>query len=182
MQQRNLVEHVGEPLRLLLPVQAEAPQRVVQRFLAHGHLRRQRLLVDVLQGAAERQVLREVVLPVDAEHRLALHAVVAVRLQRDVDVRAGIDDALVQDGHLAGRVVNTVVGALLQGDTAGGDDDGALRHVVGAQRDDVGARTLILSHELELVLLGGLLGNGLRRVVELVEHVLVGHAAQSGSL
>ena len=87
----------------------------------------------MLQRTAHRQVLREVVLPVDAKHRLALHAVVTVRLQRDVDVRAGIDDALVQDGYLASRVVDAIIGTLLQSDATSSDDDGALRHVVGAQ-------------------------------------------------
>ena len=57
-----------------------------------------------------------------------------------------------------------------------------LRHVVGTERDDVGRRTLVLSHQQELVLLGRLLGYGLGRVVQFVEHILVGHAAQACTL
>ena len=55
----------------------------------------------MLQRTTYLEILREVILPVEAEHTLALHAVFRVRLQRHVDVRSGIDDALVQDGHLA---------------------------------------------------------------------------------
>ena len=102
MQQRNLVQHVSQPLRLLLPVEVEAPERVVQRLLAHVDFRYQCLFGDVHQRTAHAEVLREVVLPVHAVHGLALHAVVAVRLQGHADIRTSVDDALVQDGHLAG--------------------------------------------------------------------------------
>ena len=134
------------------------------------------------QRTAQDEVLGEVVFPVDAVHRLALHAVVGVRLQRYVDVRTGIDDTLVDDGHLAGIVVHRVVGTFLQRDTASRHHHRALRHVGGTQRNDVGTLALELTRHQELVLLGCLLGYGLRRVIQLVEHVLVGHVAQSGSL
>ena len=102
MQERYLVEHVRQPLRLLLPAQVQAPDGVVQRLLTHRHLRGQGLLGEVHQRTAEDEVLREVVLPVDAIHRLALHTVVGVRLKRGLDVGTGIEDALVDDGHFAG--------------------------------------------------------------------------------
>ena len=109
VQEGNLVEHVGQPLRLLLPAEVESPQRVVERFLAHGDLRRQRLLREVHQRTANEEVLREVVLPVDAVHRLALHTVVGVRLKAGLHVGARVEDALVDDGHLACRVINGIV-------------------------------------------------------------------------
>ena len=175
VQQRQLVEHAGEPLALGLPVDIDAPQGVVQRFGTHDDLRREGLFAEVLQRTAYLEILRELVLPVDAEHTLTLHTVVGVALQRHVDRRAGIDDALVQDGHLAGRIVNSIVAALAQDDTAGSDHHRALRHIVGPERDDVGRRALELAHQLELVLVGHLAGGGTRGVVELLEHVFGGN-------
>ena len=102
MQQWYFVEQIGEPLALLLPVQAQSPDGVVKRFAAHCHLGSQCLLAEVLQRTAQLEVLREVVLPVYAEHRLALHTEVGVRLERNVDWRACIDEALVEYAHLAG--------------------------------------------------------------------------------
>ena len=80
MQQWQLVEHVRQPLAFCLPVDVQTPQGVLQRLGTHRHLRRQGLLRQVLQRTTNLEVLREVVLPVEAHHRLALHAVVAVRL------------------------------------------------------------------------------------------------------
>ena len=179
VEEGHFVQHVSKPLRLLLPAHVQAPDGIVQRFLAHRHLRRQGLFRQVHQRTAEDEVLREVVLPVHAVHRLALHAVFGVRLQRHVDVRAGIDDALVEDGHLAGRIVYRVVGTFLQGDATGRHHYRTLRHVIGTEGDDVGTRAFVLSHQHELVFLSRLLGNGLRRVVELVEDVLVGDSRQT---
>ena len=62
-----------------------------------------------LESTTQLEVLTEVVLPVEAQHRLALHAIVGVALETHVDRGAGIDDALVEDGHLASRVVDTIV-------------------------------------------------------------------------
>ena len=109
MEERYLVEDRGEPLRLLLPVYVQPPDGVVQGFLAHGHLRDEGLLGEVHQRTTQLEVLREVVLPVQAYHRLSLHAVLGVRLQRHVHISACVDDALVQDGHLTGRIVHRVV-------------------------------------------------------------------------
>ena len=123
MQERYLVEHVGEPLRLLFPVHVQSPEGIAQRLGTHGDLRGQCLLGEVHQRSAELEVLREVVFPVHAHHRLPLHAVVGVRLQRHVDVRACIDDALVQDGHLACGIVHRVVGAFRKRHAASRHDD-----------------------------------------------------------
>ena len=129
----------------------------------------------MLQRTTYLEILREVVLPIDAEHTLALHAVFRVRLQRHVDARTGINDTLVQNGHLAGRIVHRIVGALLQDDATCRHLDRPLRHVVGAQRDDVGRGTLELSHQQVLVLVGHLLGRRPRGVIEFLEGILVSH-------
>ena len=118
VQQRQFVEHLRQPLALLFPVHVESPDGVVQRLVAHVHLGGHRLLGEVHQRTSHRKVLREVVLPVHAQHGLSLHAVAGIVFERHADVGAGIDDALVQDGHLAHRVVDGIVGAFLQGDTA----------------------------------------------------------------
>ena len=81
MQERYLVEHVGEPLAFLLPVDIEAHKGVGHRLTTCCHLCRQTLLGEVLQGTRQLKVFGKVVFPVDAEHRLSLHAVVAVALK-----------------------------------------------------------------------------------------------------
>ena len=81
MQEGDVVQHRRQPLRLLLPVHVQTPDGVLQRFLTHAHLRDEGLLREVHQRTADLEVLREVVLPVDTQHRLALHAVVGIRLQ-----------------------------------------------------------------------------------------------------
>ena len=92
----------------------------------------------MLERTANLEVLGEVVLPVDAEHTLALHAIIRIRLQRHIDTRTSIDNALVQDGDFASRVIDTIVGAFRQFDTTSRDLDGPLRHIIGTQRDDIG--------------------------------------------
>ena len=87
----------------------------------------------MLQRTANLEVLREVILPVEADHRLALHAIFRVRLQRDVDAGTCVDNALIEDGHLTGRVVDAIVGTFRQRDTACGDHHRTLRHIIGAQ-------------------------------------------------
>ena len=138
MQERNLVEHVGQPLALLLPVQVHTPQRVVQGFGSHSDLRGERLLHEMLERTTHLEVLREVVSPVHSEHRLSRLSVVGVALERCADGRLGIEDALIENGHLARRIIDAIVGALAELDTTRHHMHRTLRHVVGAQGDDVG--------------------------------------------
>ena len=109
MEERYLVEHVCEPLALLLPVYVETPEGVVERFRSHRHLCGERLFRQVLEGTAELEVLGEVVFPVQSEHRLPLLCVVGIALERHVDCRSGIDDALVEDCRLSCRIVHAIV-------------------------------------------------------------------------
>jgi hypothetical protein len=71
VQEGQLVEHVGEPLTLFLPVDVDAPQRVVHR-LAPIDTFVVSACSEVLRVPRDLEVLREVILPVHAEHRLAL--------------------------------------------------------------------------------------------------------------
>ena len=129
VQQRQLIEHVRQPLALRLPVNVQTPQRVLQGFRTHSDLRRQRLFAQVLQGTANLEILGEVVLPVDTQHTLALHAVVVVGLQRDIDIGTCIDDALVEDSHLTCGVVDGIVAALRQRHTTSRHNDRTLWHI-----------------------------------------------------
>ena len=133
----------------------------------------------MLHRSGQGEVLTEGIFPVHAEHGLALHAEVGVVLQAHVHARSGIDDALVQDGHLAGGIVHRVVATLLQGHASGSNNHRTLRHVVGTERYDVGTCSLELSGHDELVLLGILLGIRLGGVVERIEAVLVGQLLHS---
>ena len=166
VEQGQLVEHVGEPLALLFPVEVDAPQRVVERLGSHGHLGGEGLLGEMAQRTAHLEVLAEVVFPVDAEHGLPRLAVVGIAFRRHLHLRPGVEDALVEDGDLAGRIVDGVVAAFGEGDAAGCHHHRTLGHVVGAERDDVGRRATELAHEHILVFFGYLLGDGLRGVVE----------------
>ncbi len=125
----------------------------------------------MLQGTAYLEILREVVLPVESEHSFALHAVLRIALQRYIDLRPCIQDALVKDGHLACRIVHAIVGTLLQDNATCRDHHRALRHVIGAQRDDIGRRTLELTRQPELVLVRHLSGGGTRGIVEFLEGI-----------
>ena len=138
VQQGQLVEHSREPLALRFPVDVQTPQGVFQWFRAHRHLRSQCLLAQMLQGTAYLEILREVVFPVESEHSFALHAVLRIALQRYIDLRPCIQDALVKDGHLACRIIDAIVGTFLQDNATCRDYHRALRHVIGAQRDDIG--------------------------------------------
>ena len=128
----------------------------------------------MLQRTTQLQVFAEIVLPIDAEHRLSFLRKVGVALQRNVNVCPRIDNTLVQNSHLTSRVVNRVIGILGQPNAASRHHNRPLRHVVGSQGDDVGRRTPELSHQHILVFLGDLLGYGLGRIVQLGESIPLG--------
>ena len=173
MEKRNLVEHRCQPLRLLFPVQVQSPDRVAQRLGAHRHLRGEGLFREMHQRTADLQVFREIVLPVHTQHRLALHTVVGIRLEGGGDVRLRIQDALVDDGHLTGGVIDGIVGAFRQFHATSPDRHGTFRHVIGAQGDDIGRRAFELSSQDKLILFCILLCHRLSGVVELGEGILL---------
>ena len=174
MEQRELVEQVGEPLALLLPRHVQTPDGVVQGLVAHGHLGGERLLREVHQGTANQEVLGEVVFPVHAKHGFAFKRF-GRAFQTDVDRRAGVENALVDDGHLAGGIVHGVVAVFHQRHTACRHHDRAAGHVHGAERDDVARGGFVLSGQDELVFLDVLLRLGAGGVVEGLELIFLGH-------
>ena len=170
----QFVNHVGQPLALALPRHVGSPQGVLQRFAAHADLGGQGLFVEEHQRAADGEVLREFVVEVHAEHRLALHAVVVVGLYGGTDVGAGVDDALVDDGDDAHVVVDGVVGVFGQRHTTGSHHHRTLGYVGGSEVYLAAVRTFVLARQQELVVFGYLLGHGLRAVVEFGEAVAFG--------
>ena len=128
----------------------------------------------MLQRTAQLEILREVVGPVHAEHRFSHLSVVGVAFERHVDGRSRVDDALVENRHLARAVVHGVVAAFAERHTARGHHDRALRHVLRTERNHIGRSASELSRQHEFVLLGDLLGDGHRRVVEFGEGVSLG--------
>ncbi len=120
----------------------------------------------MLERTAELEVLREVILPVKSEHRLALLCIVGITFERYVYCSSGIDNTLVEDCNLSGRIVHAIVGTLLQSNSSGSNDHRSLWHVVCAERYHVGRSTAILSRESELILFGNLLGDSLCRIVK----------------
>ena len=135
-----------------------APKEVLQGLVADGHFGGEGLLGEILHGAADGEVLVHLVVEVEAEHRLALHAVGVVALHRSVDGGAGVENALIDDGHTAHVVVHRVVLVLHEGDAAGGHHHGAGGNIGDAEINLSGSRSGVASHEHELVLLGQLLG------------------------
>ena len=174
VQQRDGVEYVCQPLALLLPVHVQSPDGVLQRLAAHGDLGGQWLLVEELEGTSEYEVLGELVVPVQSEEGLALHGVGVVALHVCFNLLSGVDEALVEDGDHAHGVVHAVVHVLCERDSSGGDDDASWSDLCGSEDDFCAVGSFVSSGELELVLLGNLLGHGLGGVVECVEAVLVG--------
>ena len=114
------------------------------------------------ERTANLEVLREVVAPVQAQHRLAHRGVFRLALKTHVHFRAGIDDALVKNRHAAHRIIHRVVGALNQVHTAGGHFHRTLRYVHRTQVDLAARRGFQLTGERELVLLRHLLSHHLR--------------------
>ena len=111
---------------------------------------------------------------VESYERFALHAVVVVAFEVHAHVRAGIDDALVDDGHHAHRVVHRIVRVFRQRHASRRYGHGALRHVHGAEADFGTVVSLVLSGEQEFVLFRYLFGHGLGGVVQCVETIFLG--------
>ena len=128
----------------------------------------------MLERSRKLEVLGEVILPVHAEHCFPLLSIIALALQRHVDCGTCVDDALVENGHLAGAVIHAIVGTFGQLHATGSDNDGTLRYVIRAERDDVGLCAAELSLQQILVFLCNLLGNGLCGVVEFGESIFRG--------
>ena len=173
VEEGQLVQHVGQPLRVLFPVHMEAPQHVVQWFFVHPHFRGEGFLGHFHERTTDVEVLGEVIIPVHTQHRLAHEGEGVMVFQADTDIGACIDNALVDDPDNTGGVVHTIVGAFHQGHTT-------CRHhhrTRGGTRTDIDFTAvggLVFTCQREFVLLCYLLGDSLGGVIELVVAVLVG--------
>ena len=166
MDEGEAVDEVGEPLTLLFPRHVEPPDGVVEGFAAHGHFVGEGLFAEVHDGAAHLEVAGKVVLEVEAQHRLALHAVVGVRFERAVDGRAGIKDTLVENFDDARIVVDGVVRAFGEALPSGRHHHAALWDVGSTELDFIVFRSLVLPRDDKLVVLRNLSGDGVGGVVK----------------
>ena len=124
-------------------------------------------------GTSYLQILRQLVCPVKSQHRLALHTVFCIRLERYTHIGSGIDNALVQNGYLTRRIVNRVVRSLCQHHATGCYYHRTTGHVVGSQRNDISRRAFVLAYQHILILLGYQLSHSLGTIVEFAEHVFL---------
>ena len=166
MQERNLVEHIRQPLTFLLPVDVDTPEGILHRFLSHRHLGEERLFTQMLERTAQLEILREVVFPVESKHRLAHHTIVGIAFKRNIDGCSCIDDALIENRHFTGIVIYRIVRTFGERNTTGSHHHRTLRNIVCSERNDIGRRTLELAHQQVLVLLGYLFGYRLRTVIK----------------
>ena len=165
VEERNLVKHRSKPLRLLFPVNIQSPKCVAKRFLAHIHLRGERLFAKMHQRTTYLQILREFVFPVKAQHSFALHTIVGIRFERYTNISTSVDDTLIKDSNLAGRVIHRVVRALGKYHTTSSNHYRTLRYIHGIKRDYIGRRTLILTYQHILIFLGYQFGYCLSRII-----------------
>lgn len=105
------VKHIGEPLTLLAPVEIDAP-----RVFFSGSEPMDTLVVSACSERCWIVPLNWKFLvnhtPSSVRTSFSRLSEIGITLQRNVDSRTGINDALVQDGHLAGTVIYRIVGAL----------------------------------------------------------------------
>ena len=97
MQEWNHIEHVGEPLAFLFPIEIDSPQRIVERFRSHGDLGGERLFREMSQCTAQLEILCEVVLPVDTKHCLSRLSEIRIALKRHIDGCTRINDTLIEN-------------------------------------------------------------------------------------
>ena len=102
-----------------------------------------------------------------------MHAIVRIALQGHTDIRSRIDDALVEDGHLTGGIVDTIVGTLFQDHSSRCYDHRPLRYVIGTKGDDIGRRAFILTYQHILVLVTHMLGSCPGGVIEFAEGIFL---------
>ena len=181
MQERYLVEHVGEPLALLFPVEIKSPQNIIQRFRTHCHFRREGLFGKPLERSAYLEIFRYVIFPVQPEHCLALHAIVCVTFKTYIYRRSGIDDALVEYRHLTGRVVDGVVGTFREHHSTGRHHHRSLRNIIRPERNHVCRRSFVLSHQHVFVFLRYLSRSCLSGVIQFRKRIFVCRGGRDSS-
>ena len=123
------------------------------------------MLGEVLHGTTDGQVFVHLIVGIHSHEGLALHTKGLVALHGSTDGRTCIYDTLVDNRHSTIVIIHDIVGILHQGHTTCRHHHRAWCYVGGSQIYLVGGRTLVLTREQELVLLGHLLGGGLCGVV-----------------
>ena len=168
---RNLVNRIGQPLHLRLPTTINTPDRVRQRLGTRVDLRCQRPLAQVHDRTADNKVPVEFILKVRSEQRLTLHRERSLVLQFDIDIRTGLQNRGVENGHSTHGVVHSIVHVLNKRRTARRHRHTSARHVHRAQTDLAAVRAFVLTRQMELVLFAQLLRHNKRGIIQLLETV-----------
>ena len=72
-EQGQFIEHIRQPLAFRLVRGIQTPQGVLDRLLAHSGLHGHRHLRHVHHRRSQRKVFRELIVQIQAHHRLSLH-------------------------------------------------------------------------------------------------------------
>ena len=164
--ERQAIDQIGQPLTLCLPGHVQPPNCVVQRFAAHGHLRRQGLFAQVHERTAHLELFRYIILEINAEHRFALHAVVGVRFHRARHRRSRVEDALVENLDRSRVVVDGIVRPLSEQLSTGTHHNAPLRNTGGVELNFVCFGRFEFAGNPEFVVFCDLFRHGMGRVVE----------------
>jgi len=175
VQQRQFVEHIGQPLAFPLIGHIHTPQRILDGLIPHRRLGGKRHFGHMHDGCTQHQVRAELVVQVQPHHRLALHIIGCLVLQRHTDRRSGRNNTLVQDGDDTRCIVYRIIHILRQDSTSRRHLHGTARHIGCPQLYLRTRRSLVLTFQAELVFLGNLAGDGKRRVVQFLEHIFIGN-------
>ena len=171
---RNLVEKVGQPHEVFVIRQVQSPHGVVDHLVAYVDFLRQRLFGEAHDRSSEAQIFVKLILRVESEQSLALHAEHRLVFKSDADIGPGVDYALVGDGNNTHRIVDRIVAVFCQGDTSGCDDYRTTGNIHRVQSDCRASRRHIFSDERELVFVGKLPCDHKSRVVKLSVNVIFG--------
>ena len=166
------VNRSGNKGKLRLIGEVHAPNKIVDGLVAIVDLVGDGPLPQIHEGGADVKVLREGVVQVGSEEILVC-AVFVFRLPSDVNGGSGVEVSLVDDGDSTHVVVDGIVHIFLQGDTASGNFDRALRHIRSGDSELGTVGGTVGALDIELVLVGDLLRHRLGHRVEGVEGVFV---------
>ena len=109
LEERQLVQHVGDELTRAGIRKVRPHDGVVHRLVADVDLLGQRALPQVQEGRPEGQVFTWRVIEAGAQQRLGLDVEQAVALEGDPDGLAALEQSVIDDAHPAEIVVDRVV-------------------------------------------------------------------------
>ena len=114
IQERQLIQHIRQPLALTLIGGIQSPQGIPDRLIAQGCLGRQGHLRHVHDRTTDHEILGKLIIQVQTDHRLTLHIVGRLVLQGDTDRRSTRNNTLIQDRHNTGGVIDRIIHILGQ--------------------------------------------------------------------